>query len=361
MPEIILKFNKRRGLQPVRKQRGVALITALFIFSLVAIAAVAMADRQSLDIRRTENLLHYDQAYMYALGGEKWAAQVLAKVDEDHKVDSLNIELDPWLNPLPPVPVEGGTISGFIRDVSGRFPLNNLVTAEGAKNDTYVKAFQRFVDYMTSGNNCGEQNSFNPELSSVLLDWIDKDEQVEVGGAEDLVYLSRERRPHRTANQLISSITELRALNNLIAEEYNCFVGSGQNPPFVNAIRATDVAINVNTAPREVIQSLHPQIDDTILSTLLEGREEDPYKKVDDFVTKLKKELGLHPPGNTPEEQKASKDFDDHMKELKLSVHSTYFEVTAIAEIGRMQVTLLSLLKRDGNKVTTIHRSLGML
>ena len=341
----------------IRKQKGVALITALFIFALVAIAAVAMADRQALDIRRTENLLHYDQAYMYALGGEKWAAQVLATADEDKNLDTLDPVQDPWLNQLPPVPVEGGTISGFIRDVSARFPLNNLVDVNGNKNDAYAKAFQRFVDDMTSGDKCGDQSSFNPELSNVVVDWIDTNEIVEVGGAEDLVYLSRER-PYRTGNQMMASISELRALNNLIAEEYNCFVGAGQNPPLVNAIKANEVPININTAPPEVIRSLHPQIDDTILAALVEGRIEKPYKKKDEFVNDLKEELGLNKPQGQ-EEVDASKAFDEHMAKLYLSVNSQYFEVTSIAQIGRIQVTLLSLLKRDGNKVTTLQRSLG--
>jgi len=343
-----------------RKQQGVALITALFIFALVTIAAVAMADRQALDIRRTENLLHYDQAYMYAIGGEKWAAQVLANVDEDKNIDTLDPVQDPWLNQLPPVPVEGGSISGYIRDVSARFPLNNLVDASGNKNEAYVNAFQRFVDYMMAGEKCGGQSSFNPEFSNVLLDWIDSNDQVEPGGAEDLVYLSRER-PHRVGNQLMASITELRALNNLIAEEYNCFVGNGQNPPLVNAIKAAEVAINVNTAPPEVIQSLHPGIDDTILAALLEGRKEEPYKKREDFENKLRKELNLEGPGQNAEEQKARRDFEEHMKKLFLSVNSQYFEVTSIAQIGRMQLTLLSLLKRDGNKIVTLQRSLGIL
>jgi general secretion pathway protein K len=132
------------------KQQGVALITALLIFSLVAIAAVAMADRQSLDIRRTENLIHYDQAYMYALGAELFAAEVLAHGDQDKNIDTLNPDIDPWNTELPPVPVDGGTIGGFIRDATARFPINNMVDANGDRQPVYVNAFQRFVDYMTS-------------------------------------------------------------------------------------------------------------------------------------------------------------------------------------------------------------------
>ena len=341
----------------IAQQQGVALITALFIFSLVAIAAVAMADRQTLDIRRTENMLHYDQAYMYALGGEQWAAQVLIYIDEDKEIDTLDPERDPWNTQLPPIPVEGGAISGYIRDASARFPINNLVDANGNKQDLYVQAFERFTSYVLGSGACGDQSSFNPDLAHVVLDWIDKNEQVEVGGAEDNEYLNRERQPYRAANQPMASISELRPLQNLIAEEYNCFVGNGQNPPLVNAIRENDIAINVNTAPAEVLQSIHSKIDDKILQTVLEGRTEEPYKKVDDFVGDLLTEMAF---GDSPEEKKEKAQVQKEIESIKLSTNSQYFEVTSIAQIGRLQVTTISLLKREGNKVTTLQRSIGV-
>ena len=55
------------------RSKGVALITAILITSLVSIAAVAMITRQQLDIRRTQNIIHYDQVYAYLLGAEEWA------------------------------------------------------------------------------------------------------------------------------------------------------------------------------------------------------------------------------------------------------------------------------------------------
>ena len=340
-------------MKPISQQSGIALITALFIFSLVTIAAVAMADRQTLDIRRTENMLHYDQAYMYALAAEITAAQALL-ADEDKKVDHEN-EL--WALPLAEE-IEGGTIAGYIRDATARFPINNLVNAGGEKQEAYVKAFQRFVDFITSGDKCGEQGGFNPDLANVVLDWIDKNEQVEMGGAEDMEYLNRER-PHRAANQAMVSISELRALNNVIAEEYNCFVGDGQAPPLVNAIKDQEVTINVNTATPEVLQSIHPLIDDKILSVLVEGRGEEGYKDEESFIKTLRDEL--FPAGNNDQErQNELREFNEAIKQIKFSPGSKYFEVTATAQIGRMQVTLISLLKRDGNKITTMQHSIGV-
>jgi type II secretory pathway component PulK len=268
--------------KPPARQKGVALITALFIFSLVTIAAVAMAERQTLDIRRTENLIHYDQAYMYALGAEKWAGQLLLR-DEDMKVDSLN---DPWMaQDLVAIPVEGGSI----------------------------------------------------------------------GGAEDTDYLSGDL-PYRTANQPMVSISELRSLKNVIAEEYNCFVGDAENPPLVNTIKADDVTINVNTAPAAVLQSIDNRIDDSVLQKVLEGRKDEPYKDVATFVKTLKDQLFV---GNDPKQKQEMEQFDKQMEQMKLSVGSKYYEVTSNAQIGRMQVKVISLLKRENNKITTIQRTIG--
>ncbi len=339
-------------MKPLSKQSGVALITALFIFSLVTIAAVAMADRQTLDIRRTENMLHYDQAYMYALAAEITAAQALL-ADEDQKVDHVN---EPWALPLAEE-IEGGTIAGYIRDATARFPINNLVNASGEKQEIYVKAFQRLVDFMTSGDRCGDQGSFNPDLASVVLDWIDKDEQVEMGGAEDMEYLNLDR-PHRAANQAMVSISELRGLNNVIAEEYNCFVGDSQVPPLVNAIKDHDVEINVNTAPPEILQSINEKIDDKILQLLIEGRGDEGYKDVEDFKKTLRKEINFDL--KDEKQKQESLKFEEELKQFKLSVGSKYFEVTGTAQIGRMQVTIISLLKRDAGKVTTMQRSIGV-
>ena len=54
-------------------ERGVALVTALLVVSLATVAAAAMATRLHVDMRRTANLLHSEQAYAYAIAAESWA------------------------------------------------------------------------------------------------------------------------------------------------------------------------------------------------------------------------------------------------------------------------------------------------
>ena len=66
-----------------KSQRGVALVTALLVVSIVTVAAVAMATSQQIDVRRTANLLHGEKAYAYAVSAESWARIVLRRDARD--------------------------------------------------------------------------------------------------------------------------------------------------------------------------------------------------------------------------------------------------------------------------------------
>ena len=77
------------GCKPDR-QRGVALVTALLVVSLATVAAVAMAVRFQLDMRRTANLLNGEQAYAYAVAAEDWAYVILRRDRKESQHDSLD-------------------------------------------------------------------------------------------------------------------------------------------------------------------------------------------------------------------------------------------------------------------------------
>ena len=96
-----------------RRQRGVALITALLVVSLATVAAVAMVTRLQVDMRRTGNLLNGEQAYAYAVAAESWAFVILRRDQEESDFDSLG---EDWASALPPIAVEGGFVNGRIED-----------------------------------------------------------------------------------------------------------------------------------------------------------------------------------------------------------------------------------------------------
>src|SRR5690606_28766512 len=108
-----------------RRDRGVALVTAMLISALAALVASDMAWDNALEVRRTTVLLQRDQAVQVALGAESWARLILSQDANDTPTDHLG---EIWAQELPPLPIDGGgEVFGSLEDLEGRFNINNLI------------------------------------------------------------------------------------------------------------------------------------------------------------------------------------------------------------------------------------------
>ena len=316
-----------------RRQTGVALITALLITALVTVAAVAMASRQQLDIRRTGNLMEADQAWQYALGIEAWARQVLAK--DDAKRDTLDYLHDPWAATVPPLVVEGGSVQGAVEDLQGRINLNNLVDSQGKPVPAQEQVLTNLLGLLAASD---PKLQINPFLTDVVVDWIDTRPEVYRSGAEDGDYLGLTP-PYRAGNQPLASPSELQAMAGLTPRAVAALTPLVATLPDRVATR-----INVNTAPEMVLMALSDKITPPMAQQLVAYRKKTPFDKAADFVKYVKDE------------------FDITVDADLVDVKSEYFLVTGLATIGRTNVQLYSLLKRSAkdNRVTTLSRSIGV-
>jgi general secretion pathway protein K len=125
-----------------RRQRGVALITAVLMVALATMLAVDVGYRGFLDQRRSGTLFALDQGLEIALGAEAWAADFLKRDMQESQNDHLG---ETWARPLPPLPIEGGTVEGRLEDMQGRFNLNNLVHGDGTPNPVAVQQLERIL------------------------------------------------------------------------------------------------------------------------------------------------------------------------------------------------------------------------
>lgn len=305
-----------------RGQRGVALITAMLVVALATTAAVAMISRQQYDIRRTGNLLQAEQAYLYVQGVDDWAAQILRRDRQANAVDSLGEE---WATILPPIPVEGGAVSGAIVDRQGCFNLNDLV-GNGVANKAAIERFRRLLSAL----------ALDPELATVAADWLDKDiEPIFPGGAEDDSYLQRER-PYRTANAPFVSISELKLLQGMDKDTYVTLA------PHVCAL-PTRVPINVNTATAPVLMSLVKGLTEADAEALIEGRGDEGYATISDFQQST---------------VLAGRNIPDGL----VGVQSEYFVVTSQVTFGRITVSYQSMMQRsDSGETRILMRAQGTL
>jgi len=317
----------------VRRQRGVALITAVLIVALATILAVDVGFKGYLDQRRTANAFALDQSFEVALGGEAWASDSLRRDKiQSPKQDDFTEE---WATPIPPIPLEdvGGEFEGTLEDLQGRFNLNNLVTYEQGGNSKVdpaaVKRLERLLEIL----------ELEPKWANFIADWIDSDTNPQFpDGAEDTVYTSLQP-AYRTANMPITRTSELLALPEFGIERYR------KLEPFIAALPA-GTTINVCTASPELLDALVEGRRQFTLAreSTKESRQQRCFPNKQEFEQPL-----------TPQEK----------EELGTVVDQTsdYFLATIWVTLGTSRFTLYSLLYRtDGtNQVRPILRSHGTL
>jgi len=291
-------------------QNGVALITALLVVALATTAAVSMASRGQLDLRRSGNLLQGDQIWLYTLGVEDWAAQVLRRDREDGEIDHGEEE---WATQLPPIPVEGGEISGFIEDLDGRFNLNNVVGADGTVSTPDLEQLRRLLDAL----------ALEPRLANAIADWLDSNiDPTLPDGAEDDAYLRLDP-TYRTANRPMAHVSELRLVAGVTAEV------DATLRPHVTALPGR-TAVNVNTAGVPVLQSLAEGISADEAERLVSDRGDEGYGSTDDFLA---------------HEVLAAREVDGGT----IAVASRHFVVTSRIRVARLETVQQSLLRRGDN------------
>lgn len=301
---------------PGKLQRGVALITALLVVALATVAAVGLASRQQLDIRRTGSLLHGEQAQAYVLGAESWARVVLARDQRESKVDTLE---EDWATQPPISSVEGGTVLGRVLDMQGRFNINSLVV-EGKPNDAAIDRYRRLLSIL----------ELDEVLIDPLVDWMDADIDVRFpDGAEDETYQLLQP-AYRTANRNLVDVSELRLIkgydNNTVA----------RLRPFI-VVLPEPAPLNVNTALAEVLRTLAPDMSASDADTLIEGRGDEGYARVEDFMQQSVLQ-------------------DKAVNAADLSVISNWFLVISEANIGQGRARLASLLQRSRQDMRTVRR-----
>jgi len=303
------------------QEKGVALITVMLILALATILAVSMSSRQQLDIHRSANVFNFEQAYQYELGAESWAKQILIRDQKDNEIDSFE---DDWATVLPLLPIEGGQMKGQIEDLQARFNINNLVL-DGKPQKLYIDRFKRLLRNL----------DLNENMSAVIVDWIDSNEQIGFSGAEDSEYLNLSP-AYRAANQAMSDVSELLLIKDVDFESYE------KLRPFVCVLKS-NTAININTASAEILSSIVKDITLEEAKSLVEDRNKGIYEKLENFLQHpLLKQKKVNNEG--------------------LSVSSNYFQLNSTVQIERISVEYTTILNRESNgSVRVLKRSRGVL
>lgn len=290
-----------------RAQKGVAIVLAMGVVALAAIAVTAIMTTQGTWARQGELAAAHVQAQALVQAGVDWTRAVLS---DDRRLSGVDHPGEPWALRLPPMPVEGGELAGFIEDQQGLFNLNNVV--KGGKADPeQVACFQRLLSVL----------GLPPGLAGTLVDWIDADgEPQPQGGAEDEIYLALQP-PYLAANRPLSDVGELALVNG-----FDDGVRARLRP-FVTAL-PRNTTVNANTASPELLAAMIDGLGLDAARELARGRERAYFADRADFLRHLPEgvQVGI----------------DD------LSFGSNFFLAILQVTIGGAQARGMALLERPG-------------
>jgi general secretion pathway protein K len=297
-----------------RNQSGAAILIALMVVGMVALLASSILWRQELWIADLDMQRQRTAARLLARSGTDWARAILA---EDARLSAIDHPGEPWASKVPPAPLDGGELGGFLEDQQGKWNLNNLVR-QGRVDPLQFELFQRLL----------EGAGLPVELAFALRDWIDADgERDTSAGAEDEYYLTLPV-PYRAGNAPLSHVDELRLVRGFSADVIE------RLRPLVSALPEF-TPVNLNTAPRPVLAAVLRRATDADLDTLVSRRDHLPFRDLADFRGTLQKSAIL---------------FEEEI----LTTASRYFLATITAKQRDSVIELSCMIRRQAGRTEIV-------
>lgn len=307
----------------MEKIKGNALVTALFITSLVAIAAIAMTTRLQLDIYRTRLTINSDKLYLASQAVIFWAMSELAKKNHFTRSDGegqLGKFPQKLLNIYPFI-----TINGNLYDLQNRFNLNNLSDAN------YQISFLQFLKKLPLKLN----RLHRENLLLAMQSWL---RPFQLGHGEDELtsYYLQQKPPYLQSHQSMQAVSEFRLIKGVDAKRYRIF------SPYLAAL--PDITpINVNTAPKELLMSLGNGLSEAQAEKLLKARGKKGFRDINK-LNQLAEKLNI--------------------KATQITLESQYFLVIARATSEQVNLINYAVLKRSKNgegkiAVRIVHQSIN--
>ena len=175
------------------------------------------------------------------------------------------------------IALDEGTCSVEVEDQTGKLNINLLKRPDGRLNRPQVDRLLRLIDLLNRGDLDRPPISYS--LIPSIIDWIDADEQTtclqfiarQNLGAESSYYANLPV-PYRPRNAPLETIEELLLVKAVTPElfdrlrRYITVWGDGK--------------VNINSAPRLVIESLSENMDAALAQMIVSRRKERPFESL---------------------------------------------------------------------------------
>jgi general secretion pathway protein K len=314
-------------LKGLKTERGTALVLTLLIIITLAGLTLGFSGESGVELTLAGYMKDSTRAYQLARSGVDIALELLAR-DEDLEVDSLN---EDWsqLASLPlaaAIMQEGVSFAGGMVDESGKININLLVDSQGEIDEKREAQLRRLFRAM----------GVKEELLNPLLDWLDADDIERQDGAEGHFYQNLEQ-PYECANGRFLTTGQIFMVRGM--RELERFGEEKKTKRLLDFVTIhSEGKININTASKEVLESLGESMDSALAESIVEYRKEESFESIED----LKKVGGID---------------EEVLEEIRewITVKSSTFTIEAHVSYSGAVASIKTVVQRQGNKGRLIY------
>lgn len=229
------------------KQQGTVLILALLMLVLVEVIIISIMEFHRFGVMYTQDLKSYHQSVQLLLGGEKWATGLIknARLNEVVQAEyTLQATQTPW-----------GVMQGKVTDAQS---LVNLNQARGPAMGSFEHFLEQvFDDDFEEDKLIVIEAMKTRALPSVKSSSVGKSALQIDNGSKSL----------SLHQKTIFSVTELLSKTDISKEGYRRLL------PHITAIPEL-IGLNINTASKEALFSLSPDITPEQVKAIIQARQE---------------------------------------------------------------------------------------
>jgi general secretion pathway protein K len=308
----------------IKDEKGIALVLALVVIALLVSLVVDFTYTMQVDVTLAANMRDETQALYAARSGVELARLILQ--EDDIEYDALD---EGWAHfdehPGFIAVDDEGRFKGVIEDEASKFPIHTMVGDQGELVLTRLDQLERLFELL----------EIDPGLIDAISDWLDPDDSVGPAGGEDSYYEGLSP-PYPCKDGPLASLEELLLVKGMTEA---ILYGDGEREGLIKYLTIyTDGVVNINTASSVVLQSLSSEIDEGVAQTIIEYREEVPFRGIDELQTV---------PGMTGELYDAIKD--------RITTQSSTFSLKIEGQVRGIKKGIYVVLKRGGKEVKPIY------
>ncbi|MDY0963471.1 type II secretion system minor pseudopilin GspK [Massilia sp. CFBP9026] len=264
-----------RLLRHPRRQRGVAVVTALLLTTLAISIVASLFWQQQVQVRSMENQRLQLQTKWIQRGALDWASVIL------RQPFGGRISLDQiWATPLAETRLDqyierervqgenfNASLSGQVYDATARYNLNNLA-AGGKRDSVETEVLRRLLTNVRQ----------EPRLARPIADFVAAGQALaqEQDDADNTAQTPRKGNP-----MPVLRVDDLLAVQGVKPETVEAL------RPFVIVLPAQATTVNVNTAPAEVLAAVLPGCSISQANAMVEQRKRIPWNDVAMFENEL--------------------------------------------------------------------------